>query len=318
MAITYAKAPAKVILFGEHAVVYGQPAIAMPVTRVNATARILPLIDAPQGQIQVQAPDIQLDKKLTDLPEDHPLAAAIRLTLTAIAPVHLPSLSVQISSTIPVAAGMGSSAATSVAIIHALSNFFGAHLSSEQISDLAFEVEKLHHGTPSGIDNNVIAHQQPVYFVKDQPIEFLKINNPTHWIIADTGEKTPTRKAVAGVRERCQADPATYTPILSAIGEITRQAREPLASGDLALLGPLLNENQDQLRMLGVSCGSLDALIAAALQAGAFGAKLSGGGLGGNIIALANPENAQSIAAALAQAGARHVITTILQANELS
>ena len=318
MAITYAKAPAKVILFGEHAVVYGQPAIAMPVTRVNATARILPLIDAPQGQIQVQAPDIQLDKKLTDLPEDHPLAAAIRLTLTAIAPVHLPSLSVQISSTIPVAAGIGSSAATSVAIIHALSNFFGAHLSSEQISDLAFEVEKLHHGTPSGIDNNVIAHQQPVYFVKDQPIEFLKINNPTHWIIADTGEKTPTRKAVAGVRERCQADPATYTPILSAIGEITRQAREPLASGDLALLGPLLNENQDQLRRLGVSCGSLDALIAAALQAGAFGAKLSGGGLGGNIIALANPENAQSIAAALAQAGAQHVITTILQANELS
>ena len=318
MAITYAKAPAKVILFGEHAVVYGQPAIAMPVTRVNATARILPLIDAPQGQIQVQAPDIQLDKKLTDLPEDHPLAAAIRLTLTAIAPVHLPSLSVQISSTIPVAAGMGSSAATSVAIIHALSNFFGAHLSSEQISDLAFEVEKLHHGTPSGIDNNVIAHQQPVYFVKDQPIEFLKINNPTHWIIADTGEKTPTRKAVAGVRERYQADPAAYSPILSAIGEITRQAREPLASGDLALLGPLLNENQDQLRMLGVSCGSLDALIAAALQAGAFGAKLSGGGLGGNIISLANPEIAQSIAAALVQAGARHVITTILQANELS
>jgi len=318
MAITYAKAPAKVILFGEHAVVYGQPAIAMPVTRVNATARILPLIDAPQGQIQVQAPDIQLDKKLTDLPEDHPLAAAIRLTLTAIAPVHLPSLSVQISSTIPVAAGIGSSAATSVAIIHALSNFFGAHLSSEQISDLAFEVEKLHHGTPSGIDNNVIAHQQPVYFVKDQPIEFLKINNPTHWIVADAGEKTPTREAVAGVRERYQADPAAYSPILSAIGEITRQAREPLASGDLALLGPLLNENQDQLRMLGVSCGSLDALIAAALQAGAFGAKLSGGGLGGNIIALANPENAQSIAAALAQAGAQHVITTILQANELS
>ena len=318
MAITYAKAPAKVILFGEHAVVYGQPAIAMPVTRVNATARILPLIDAPQGQIQVQAPDIQLDKKLTDLPEDHPLAAAIRLTLTAIAPVHLPSLSVQISSTIPVAAGMGSSAATSVAIIHALSTFFGAHLSSEQISDLAFEVEKLHHGTPSGIDNNVIAHQQPVYFVKDQPIEFLKINNPTHWIIADTGEKTPTREAVAGVRERYQADPAAYTPILSAIGEITRQAREPLASGDLALLGPLLNENQDQLRMLGVSCDSLDGLIAAALQAGAFGAKLSGGGLGGNIISLANPENAQSIAAALEQAGARHVITTILQANELS
>lgn len=318
MAITYAKAPAKVILFGEHAVVYGQPAIAIPVTRVNATARILPQIDASQGQIQVQAPDIQLDKKLTDLPEDHPLAAAIRLTLTAIAPVHLPSLSVQISSTIPVAAGMGSSAATSVAIIHALSTFFGAHLSSEQISDLAFEVEKLHHGTPSGIDNNVIAHQQPVYFIKDQPIEFLKINNPTHWIVADTGEKTPTREAVAGVRERYQADPAAYSPILSAIGEITRQAREPLASGDLALLGPLLNENQDQLRMLGVSCDSLDGLIAAALQAGAFGAKLSGGGLGGNIISLANPENAQSIAAALEQAGARHVITTILQANELS
>lgn len=317
MAITYAKAPAKVILFGEHAVVYGQPAIAIPVTRVNATARILPRLDSTLGQIQLQAPDIQLDENLSDLPEDHPLATAIRLTLAAIAPVHLPSFSVQISSTIPVAAGMGSSGATSVAIIQALANFFGAHLSPSTISDLAFEVEKIHHGTPSGIDNNVIAHQQPVYFVKGQPIEFLKIKSPTHWVIADTGEKTPTRLAVAGVRERCEAEPDAYEPILNAIGEITRQARGPLASGDLALLGGLLNENQDKLQMLGVSCNSLDRLIAAALQAGAYGAKLSGGGLGGNIIALADPDNAPSIAAALEQAGAQHVITTILQANEL-
>ena len=318
MAITFAKAPAKIILFGEHAVVYGKPAIAIPVMRVSATARVLPSITAEPGLIQIQAPDIQLNQNLSELPEDHPLAAAVQIALASIAPARVPALTVQITSTIPVASGMGSSAATSVAIIQALANFFGAHLSPSTVSDIAFEVEKIHHGTPSGIDNNVIAHQQPVYFIKEKPIEFLQIKAPTHWVIADTGEKTPTRLAVAGVREQYTVDPDQYEPILSEIGEIAQQARDPLAAGNCEVLGHLLNQNQRLLLALGVSCDSLENLVGAALAAGAHGAKLSGGGLGGNMIALVAPEKADAIAAALEDAGAKSTIITRLSKSELS
>ena len=199
MPVVLGKAPGKVILFGEHAVVFGRPAIAIPVTKVNASARIFPNLQGQPGQINIQAQAISLDADLEDLPNDHPLAKAIQITLSAVAPHHIPALTIQVDSSIPVAGGMGSSAAVSVAIIRALSAFLGGSLSPEEISELAFEVEKLHHGTPSGIDNNVIAHQKPVYFIKTKPIQFLQIDQPTHWVLGDTGEKTPTRETVLAV-----------------------------------------------------------------------------------------------------------------------
>lgn len=125
MPVIFGKAPGKIILFGEHAVVYGQPAIAIPVQDVTATARITPILNAGSGKVHVQAHDIQLDTMLNDLPEDHPLAAAIRATLEEITPYHTPSFTIQLDSTIPIAAGMGSGAAVTVAIIRALSAFLG-------------------------------------------------------------------------------------------------------------------------------------------------------------------------------------------------
>jgi mevalonate kinase len=312
MPAIYAKAPGKIILLGEHAVVYGYPAIAIPVNKVYATARVFPDIGALKNEIHIKAPDIQFDALLSDLPEQHPFACAIRLTLEAIMLDHPPAITLIISSTIPIAAGMGSSAAITVAIMRALSNYLGKPLPAEKISTLAFEVEKIHHGTPSGIDNYVIAHQKPVFFTHNQPIEHLSVEQPTHWVIADTGEKTPTKETVADVRERHAADPNSIDGIFQQIGQITIKARPALITGDIDLLGGLMNENQRLLEQLTVSSRRLEDLIDAARIAGASGAKLSGGGRGGNVIALAPTQDTETIATALSNAGAAHVITTTL------
>lgn len=316
MTIIYSKAPGKIILFGEHAVVYDQPAIAIPVTKVKATARVYPELEKSPGWISIQASDINLDTTLSDLPEGQPISQAISLTLQAIHPDHIPAMRIQISSTIPIGSGLGSSAAISIAIMRALSAFMGQPLSPGEISALAYEVEKIHHGTPSGIDNTVIAYQTPIYFQRERPIELLKISKPTHWVIADTGETTPTRETVASVRAQYKADPERVGECLESIGAITEEARVDLENGDIQSLGSLLTANQSLLRGLDVSSPKIEALIAVALRAGAFGAKLSGGGRGGNIIALTHEDTQASISAALLEAGATRVIATQLAESE--
>ncbi len=317
MAIIFRKAPGKIILFGEHAVVYGQPAIAIPVTQVHATARVFPKLTALKGTVHLQAPDINLDTDLSHLPANHPLAAAIRVTLEALKLEtltldHLPAFTLQISSTIPISAGMGSGAAISVAIIRALSDFLGKPLSPEKVSDLAYEVEKIFHGNPSGVDNNVITYQKPVYFSRGQSIQFLSIKRATHWVIADSGEKTPTRETVSAVRDQLEAQPNRVEMVFQKIGALTVKAKNALINGDLEDLGDLLNENQKLLEALDVSSPNLENLIKAAKNAGAIGAKLSGGGRGGNIIALVPPDKVGPIKNALTHAGASHLIDTTL------
>ena len=313
MPVIFGKAPGKIILFGEHAVVYGQPAIAMPVSRVNATARVTPNISAAPGLVRMIAPDIGLDAPLDHLAEDHPLASAVHATLAEVSPHHTPAFTIQINSTIPISAGMGSGAAVTAAIIRALSAFLGRPLSEQRTSELAFEVEKLHHGTPSGIDNTVIAYQKPVYFQKGMPPEILQVSKPTHWVVADSGEKTPTKTTVAAVRDLYEDNPESIEEIFNRIGAISNEARPALVNGDLLILGRLMNENQTLLKSLQISSEELDGLCQTALDAGALGAKLSGGGRGGNMIALAAQEDCDRISQALEAAGATQTIVTSLR-----
>jgi len=313
MPVIFGKAPGKIILFGEHAVVYGQPAIAIPVLNVTATARVTPILGTEAGKVHIQAHDIQLDTLLSDLPEDHPLAAAIRATLQEITPNHTPAFTIQLDSKIPIAAGMGSGAAVTVAIIRALSAFLGRPLPNERISELAFEIEKLHHGTPSGIDNTVVTFQKPVYFQRGEPLQTLTLTQPTYWVIADTGEKTPTWETVADVRALHDESPETCDTIFAEIGQITQEARLALSQGDLDRLGSLMNRNQALLQDLQVSSPRLEKLITAAHEAGAVGAKLSGGGRGGNMIALVPREKVSQVENHLLEEGAVRILTTILR-----
>ena len=308
--MTIASAPGKIILFGEHAVVYGRPALAVPVTQIQARVTVC----ADQlGGIRVEAPDISLDAVLSDLPTNHPLAAVIKSVFTTLGITQPLSLTVHIESTIPIASGLGSGAAVSVAIIRALSMFLGCPLADEQVNALAFEVEKLYHGTPSGIDNTVITYARPVYFAKHQPIETLHVAAPFIIVIGDTGIASPTKQVVDDVRKLWQAETEQYEKIFNAVGEIVLNARHAIENGNISALGPLMDENNSLLQVMRVSSPELDRLITASRAAGALGAKLSGGGRGGNMIALVRQETVEKVTQALREAGAKRTLMTVVK-----
>ncbi len=312
MPATTATAPGKIILFGEHAVVYGQPALAVPVPAVRARAVVSPAPDLPRGEIRITAPAVALgNAPWHGLPPDHPLAKAIALTLEAVNATPPPALRLRLSSTIPVAAGLGSGAAVTVALARALSAFLGHPLDDARVNAIAYEVEKIHHGTPSGIDNTVITYAQPVYFVRGQPLRTFAVRRPFTVVIADSGIPAPTAEAVSDVRRAAQAEPERFQALFAAVGRVVEAAYQAITHGTPEALGPLMDENHALLQQMGVSCPTLDRLVATAREAGAEGAKLSGGGRGGNIIALAPanaPEAAQAIARALESAGAARTI----------
>ena len=323
-----ASAPGKIILFGEHAVVYGRPALAVPVTQVRATVSITPLAGkarrvkkaSPEAnptawaeKVLVEAPDIGIRSNLGSLisaPFADPLAFAVTTLLATLEVEALPPLSIQIHSTIPVAAGLGSGAAVTVALIRALLAFLERSLPDRRISALTYEVERLHHGTPSGIDNTVITFERPVYFVKDHIIEPFHAGRTFTIVIGDTGVSAPTKESVGDVRHLWESEPARWNKIFDEIGTIAQKARQILETGDTPALGPLMDKNHALLQLLTVSSPALDRLVLAARRSGALGAKLSGGGRGGNMIALVRKENAPAVAEALISAGAKRTIIT--------
>ncbi len=354
------RAPGKVILFGEHAVVYGRPALAVPVTQVAAEA-VVQVGPAGSGLV-IHAADLGETIALRTAAPDHPLAAAVRLAL-AVTMGHEPGVSDQesassfqfpvssfqlpasepdwritVRSTIPVASGLGSGAAVSAAIVRAVAEAGirgqGSGVRSQRIgesakhateyairnteyevtpanlSTLVYEIERLHHGTPSGIDNTVIAYGQPVYFVRGQPPQPFAIGRPFTLVIADTGIRSPTRIPVGDVRAAWQRETARCEALFDKVAGIVEAARSAIAAGAPDALGPLMDANHALLQEMGVSCRELDTLVAAARAAGALGAKLSGAGRGGNTIALVTEATAARVAQALLAAGAAGVIVT--------
>lgn len=320
-----ASAFGKVILFGEHPVVYGRPAIAVPVTQVHTEAKISFM---PNPSVVIDAADIGRHYVLRDAAPDDPIATITRLVCDKLG-VEPKNFSIHIHSTIPVARGLGSGAAVSVAIARALAKYFlttevaestagrkkisppsQVKLTNEVISALAYEVEKLHHGTPSGIDNTVIALERPVYFQRDHPVETFRVSRPFLIAIGDTGIASPTKIAVGDVRHGWEKERDRYERIFDEIGVIARDARVAIERGDVTSLGSLMLKNQDWLKQIGVSSPEIEELVDAAVGAGAEGAKLSGAGRGGNVIALVDEETRAYVERAMKRAGAKRVIVT--------
>jgi len=305
-----ASAPAKVILFGEHAVVYGQPAIAVPVSSLRATATVESNSPGEKG-LRIIAVDLNevLPIDLESSIVDNALAITARLVLQRL---HTPppDVTIQLESHIPMASGLGSGAAVSTALARALSAVVQQPLDEAALNHLIYEVEKMHHGTPSGIDNTVVVYERPVYFIRNHPVETIRIATPFTLLIADTGHTALTRIAVGGVRKLYEADPVAVDRLLQQIGDITVQARQLIESGSLSELGVLMNRNHELLQRLTVSSAELDRLVEVALETGALGAKLSGGGRGGNMIALVGPDIAEQVKESLRGAGAVRIFET--------
>ncbi len=309
--MTTATAPGKIILLGEHAVVYGRAAIAVPVWQVTATATVVST--SPGSGCHVILPNLREEFALRSAGDDQPIAHVARLALAQMGAPADPDWRITLESDIPMAGGLGSGAALSTALVRALFAHGGRALAPAQVSALVYESERHYHGTPSGIDNTVIAWGMPIWFVRGAAPEPFAPGAPLSLLIADSGIAAPTRETVSDVRRGWEAEPARYEAIFNEIGALTRAARGAIEAGDAAALGPLFDANQAALEALGVSSAPLERMIAAARAAGALGAKLSGGGRGGNVIALVHPEHAAPVAHALTAAGAVRVIETVVR-----
>ena len=310
-----ASAPGKAILFGEHAVVYGLPAIAIPLsdTRANAigkaAANPLAIIAEDLGQAPLTIAGDEYDRA-------DPLALMARLTAKFVGAENI-SGEIRIRSQLPIASGLGSGAAVSAALGRAVAQLHGVEIPDEELNRLVFEVEKLHHGTPSGIDNTVVVYETPVYFLKGANPEFIRIAKPLWILLADTGVASLTRDAVADVRALADSAPERTRRVFDEIGAIVDDARDCIERGSLARLGALMTANHELLQALTVSSPELDALADAALNAGALGAKLSGGGRGGNIIALCAGDTLCDVKDSLLAAGAKRVLVNVASQGSL-
>jgi len=320
-----ASAPGKVILLGEHAVVYGRPAIAAPLSGLRATVTVEP--GRPGSGVVIEARDLGRTLHTSQEPAD-PLVVTVSNTLARLGVPDPGDLHLTIASDIPIASGLGSGAAVAVATIRALDAWFtelpnaealaGSRLKARlrkqltdaEVSALAYETEVLHHGTPSGIDNSVVTYERPIVFTRARGVEPFSLGRPLTLVVGDTGIASPTRETVGDVRRAWQADPARYEALFDAVAETVQAGRTAIERGDVPALGAAMRRDHALLQELGVSCPELDRLVAAAEEAGALGAKLAGGGRGGNMIALVTGETADRVAAALRAAGARRALVS--------
>lgn len=305
--IALGKASGKIILMGEHAVVYGQPAIAIPFSAVETVAEVKE--DGEALTVTCEFYD-GLVHKMPEILES--LKHAIRFSLYRIGAPQDPAIHIDIHSTIPAERGMGSSAAVAVAIARSLFNFYGKVLTDKELWEIVQSSEKIAHGNPSGIDTVTTSGKSPVFFVKDQPIEQLSINMDAYLIVADTGQTGQTLKAIQSVKALLSK--VTYQidslsdpkQAIKELGQLTNLAKEALLNNYILELGEVMNQAHQLLASLTVSNQTLDRLAQAARQAGALGAKLTGGGRGGCLIALAkDKESAEKIARTLLGQGAK-------------
>lgn len=304
--VTYqGHAVAKFILCGEHAVVYGVPAIAAPVYHLSTMVQGRSL---PTG-FTIQSN--QTGERWTETDADNPFIQLSQRVAEHLG-VKLPPLQLSIDSQIPPASGFGSGAAVATAIVRLLYHYAKRDPAPYEINPFVYETEKTFHKTPSGIDNTVIVHEKPILFVRDQGFELLSTRKQLTLLIANSGSKAATHLTVAAVKSQLDNDPERTQQIFDSIRNITKRARIALEAQDAPTLGALLTENHNLLQQLDVSSAKLDGLVQAAIDRGAYGAKLTGGGRGGNMIALIPQSKTLEITQTLLDAGAIAVYPTTL------
>lgn len=274
------EAYSKLILVGEHAVVYGKPAIAVPFP-LKAKA----IVYRTEGPITLESS--VYTGEITSLPDKMKgISACIKETLQYLNNTS-DGLLIKIDSAIPLGRGLGSSAAVAIAIVRALASFYKKELKHKELLSLVHVAETYAHGNPSGIDMAAELSESPIWFQKGQETSALNMRENLYIVVGDTGRAGDTRTAVEKVRKNYDLEPMKVKKSLETIENIAIEAKEALVKGDIYLLGNLINRNQKELMSLGVSDEELNKLIEAANKAGALGAKLTGGGLGGCMIALA-------------------------------
>lgn len=301
--LSHAGAPGKAILTGEHSVVYGYGAIAVPVAQRRLNAYIHGA--SPGYGTVIASEQMQAVSRLGRAAD--PLSALTR-TLQSLLDLAgctgPPDWMIYLRGNIPVAGGLGSSAAAACALVRAAGDALSLSLSNDEVNRIVFDSEVMQHGNPSGVDNAVVVWEQPIWFERTAGPKWMQIKTEATFLLADTGIRGATAEAVAGVSVRRDANVADYDRWLRAMGSVSLAVKDALVAGNMDVLPDLLNRNQEYLRRIGVSHPACERLIEAALAGGASAAKVSGAGLGGLVLVLCGRDQQAELACRLAQAGA--------------
>ena len=296
----------KIILLGEHAVVYGRPAIALPIPLAVES-----LVRKGGNGIDLVIPRWGLEQKVK-AGSGQGLSGILYYILEQLE-LDQESMTIEVIPHVPRAMGLGGSSALAVAIIRAVDEAFGLSLSSERINRLAYECEKAAHGTPSGIDNTIATYGTPLLYQRNATqdseegganasFDSISLAEPLPLVIGITGRESLTANTVARVRHAWETHQARYDGIFDQIASLTRAGVDALRDGHFQELGELMNLCQGYLNALQLSTPELEELVHIARANGALGAKLTGGGGGGSMIALC-PDTQDQVAAAMEAAG---------------
>jgi mevalonate kinase len=301
----------KVILFNEHFVVHGVPGIVSAIdstayAEARTTGEGITVRDERKG-----AKGYTEQKKTQQQDSIDRMLKAMGLTMEKV------SLEILLKGNLPCFSGIGASAASSVAIARAIAEELKLNLPDNKINDIAYEAEKAYAGTPSGIDNTAATYGGLIWFKKalgggPNTIERLNMKEPVEIVIGNTGIVADTKAMVAGVAARKKKNPEKYDQLFRQAEELASEARKAVENLDLIKVGELMNQNHLQLKEIEVSCKELDHLVGLAREKGAFGAKLTGGGGGGCMVAL-TPGRAlqEKVAAAIENEGFKVLQTKI-------
>ncbi|WP_096817594.1 mevalonate kinase [Lactococcus fujiensis] len=294
-------AHSKLILIGEHSVVYGQPAIALPVNILKTTVTI----SATRAGQYIENSE---SRRRLDLMDDE-FEGIRQLILKLLQKFESPRLtfSLEIDSNIPQGRGLGASAALATATTRAFFDFFESELTNQELLYFANFSENITHGRASGIDVATVNSELPLWFIKNQPMEQIELNLAGYLVIGDTGIHGLTSQAISIVRERLNEEKEKTLDEIAKLGELAAESRDYLKTNRLADLGKVMNNAHHILSELGVSHPRLDAMVKTAKSNGALGAKLTGSGLGGVMVALAsNEKDAIRISQKLLKNGAKN------------
>lgn len=293
----------KIILIGEHAVVYNKPAIAIPLKNITCKVTIT---ENNLNDIVIMSDLFQ--GSISELPIFLESLKVVIIETLKILNSSKNNITVIIDSDIPLQRGMGSSASVSIAIIRSLFHYFNKTLTTEKTLELVHISEKLLHGNPSGIDATVITTEQAIYFKKNEPFKLLNLNLACYLIIADSGITGSTKEAINMVKKIKKEDTFKHTTIMNHLENLSNQMLQFIMKNHLKKIGEIMTNAHHYLQQLNLSTPLIDKLVSVALKNGALGAKLTGGGLGGCIIALAQTiEQAEVISQKLKENGAQKV-----------